>query len=346
MNLFSRYKINIMNAIFAFIMFFCCLGYVNADLVATIHSTTTGGNWNSASTWQEGRVPTANDVVEINGLVEIPGNITTGSVKINTSGTIRKKFDWGTNNYTLSISGSLENNGVLGGTNNQYHIPFVVNVSGNVLNNGTMNFFNSMSVSGDLRNNNAINNISGINAYGKLLNGPNSNVTGNISIQGSTKEKDLVIETQPNFTPTIYMNGDMTLKTDLDFRGNIYLQNKNLYVDGTKNIYLNIVYGGGKVLSMNGNGDGENLKVSQIHGNAETNIENLEILTHMYGVKGRNIVSKGGYLLNTSTFDKLTLNGYTEIVNTTTLNGNVLVTGSGTLRRIYNTDRVYYTLTV
>jgi hypothetical protein len=40
-------------------------------LIPTIHSTASGGNWNNAGTWVENRVPTADDVVEINGTVTV-----------------------------------------------------------------------------------------------------------------------------------------------------------------------------------------------------------------------------------------------------------------------------------
>ena len=37
----------------------------------TIHSVPEGGDWNNEETWMEGRVPTENDEVEINGYVKV-----------------------------------------------------------------------------------------------------------------------------------------------------------------------------------------------------------------------------------------------------------------------------------
>ena len=55
---------------------------VNNILGATITSTTTGGNWNSTSTWVGGKLPKQNDDVVVAGTVLANTDVTCRTLKI------------------------------------------------------------------------------------------------------------------------------------------------------------------------------------------------------------------------------------------------------------------------
>jgi hypothetical protein len=70
---------------FASVVLFLCVSFptaLMADTIPTIHSVATGGSWSSASTWVEGRVPNADDVVEINGDVVVSSSVTIGGMLV------------------------------------------------------------------------------------------------------------------------------------------------------------------------------------------------------------------------------------------------------------------------
>lgn len=113
------------------------------DLIAqtTIHSTFSGGNWDSASTWVEGIVPGSGSNVIIQGPV----------IQQSVSGyTIFTKY---CNNLTITSTGSLRNGDYGGGTGT-----FHVNVSGNVINDGIVENgatdYLYITINGNFENNN------------------------------------------------------------------------------------------------------------------------------------------------------------------------------------------------
>ncbi len=81
---------------------------------ATVTSNAVTGNWNSASSWVGGTIPTANDsVVIVNGAnITLNVNATVYKLKINSGGTLN------VGTYTLSLNG----NGILGGNLENYGI--------------------------------------------------------------------------------------------------------------------------------------------------------------------------------------------------------------------------------
>jgi len=294
-----------------------------AVLEPTIHSTSAWGNWNSVSTWVEGVVPDVDDVVEVNWLVNIVWNTTVGGVSITWNGILRKTEST-YNYYTLIVNGDVENNGIIWWYNNNAAKLFYVHFKWDVINNGSLNY------------------VSQVHLYWDLTNGSGSSWLWNTYIQDTETNGVRTITSSENFKPNLYLNWDVELLWDIDFQFTTYLQNHTLYVDGTKNIYLNYPYVW-KILSSNTNWDGESIKVWNIY-NVETNIENTEILYNLNGFTWKKVSSKWN-IVNTSTFDTLTLNGLSKITWNTTLNWDVIITWSGILRKTESTYN-YYTLTV
>ncbi|MBM3434842.1 MAG: hypothetical protein FJY07_01335 [Bacteroidetes bacterium] len=120
------------SGLLAILMFAACL--VNA---AIFHSTTTGGNWNTAATWQEGTVPTATDDVVITGpgTVIVNGNVGCYNLTVNNGAVIQNPV--GTTR-TLTVNGDVLNNGTV----QQSNVNFTLEVYGNITNNGIWDHYN------------------------------------------------------------------------------------------------------------------------------------------------------------------------------------------------------------
>ena len=101
---------------------------------AQIISTTAGGNWNDASTWLGGVVPTVNDDVVIDGTVfhsnkeDVCKTLTVNVEKTLTS------LNPSVNGWPLKIMGDLINNGNL--RDNDAGDWLQISVNGNIINNG------------------------------------------------------------------------------------------------------------------------------------------------------------------------------------------------------------------
>jgi cytoskeletal protein CcmA (bactofilin family) len=111
-------------------------------LYPTIHSKAAGGNWNSSSTWEEGRVPNSTDVVEINGNVMVNGDFTVNGLLVN-EGKILEGYNWYTAEDTLTVNGNLINHGTIRYKNGNSSYPLYVYAAGQVQNNG---YFASLSL--------------------------------------------------------------------------------------------------------------------------------------------------------------------------------------------------------
>ena len=92
--------------LFAFLFLY---NYINCQ---TITSTTTGGSWESASTWIGGVIPAEGNDVVINGTVSVTSS---GSV---------------CNNLTVNVGQVLQNGGGLGWV--------TLHIKGNLVNNGSI----------------------------------------------------------------------------------------------------------------------------------------------------------------------------------------------------------------
>jgi len=116
----------------AILMFAAC--FVNA---AIYHSTTAGGNWNTAATWQEGSVPTATDDVVITGpgTVYVNGNVGCYNLTVNNGAVIQNPVGA---TRTLTVNGDVLNNGTV----QQSNVNFTVEVYGNITSNGVWHHYN------------------------------------------------------------------------------------------------------------------------------------------------------------------------------------------------------------
>ena len=107
--------------------------WVPQSWAATIHSTTAGGDWNKAETWVGGQVPTENDSVVVNGVVNVSG-ATVKEIVISKSAILQSHA---TSSDTLTVNGDITNNGII--KNTDEGAPFYIRVAGNITNNGQWN---------------------------------------------------------------------------------------------------------------------------------------------------------------------------------------------------------------
>lgn len=111
----------------------CILFFIPAVIFSqTINSTTTGGHWNSSSTWVGGIVPNENSDVIINGPV-VTGNVTCNNLTINSAGILEDEPSAGRYVY---VKGNFINYGTvrIGAGNAGLDIQ----VQGNIQNYGTL----------------------------------------------------------------------------------------------------------------------------------------------------------------------------------------------------------------
>ncbi len=71
----------------------------------TIHQVPGYGNWNDPASWSENRIPTADDIVEINGIMNLNSSPTITGLVVNAGGQLLGSY------YTIILSGNIENNG-------------------------------------------------------------------------------------------------------------------------------------------------------------------------------------------------------------------------------------------
>ena len=127
----------------AFILIFSIVSSALSE-TSTIHSISTGGYWNSLSTWVENRIPNENDSVEINGTVrlnvdtEISEIIIQGGAMLINSGS-----------RSLTVTQNIVNNGSIS-NNSHAGWTFIINVLDDIENNGSWNnyqtkFFGNIS---------------------------------------------------------------------------------------------------------------------------------------------------------------------------------------------------------
>jgi hypothetical protein len=95
----------------------------------TLHTISVGGNWNDPAIWVENRIPTTEDIVEINGTVSLNAAATVAGLNVNPGAILQPV----SGSRALTITGDLANNGTL--QNNYYALSLYL--SGNIINNGT-----------------------------------------------------------------------------------------------------------------------------------------------------------------------------------------------------------------
>lgn len=126
--LFNRYLL----VLFGVALSFCfTLNAQAAD--PTIHAVSGGGNWNSASTWTEGRTPTSTDIVEIHGTVRVTGDANISGLVVISGANLQNQ-----NNISprLTVNGDVVNNGTIQNRDYSSYVLYLT-VTGNITNNGT-----------------------------------------------------------------------------------------------------------------------------------------------------------------------------------------------------------------
>ncbi|MEK8016121.1 MAG: hypothetical protein VSS75_004575, partial [Candidatus Parabeggiatoa sp.] len=124
------------------IMMLGLLLWIPQSWAATIHSTAGGGNWNKAETWVGGKVPTEEDSVVVNGVVNVTG-ATVKEVVISTGAILQ---NYSNSSRTLTVNGDITNNGII--KNSDSGGLFYINVSGNLINNGKWNNYQTTLTKG------------------------------------------------------------------------------------------------------------------------------------------------------------------------------------------------------
>ncbi len=306
--------------------------WVNA---ATISSTQTGWVWSDPATWSWGIVPWAWDDVVINSQVLISNTITfdtltindevllirnstlNGDVIITSSGSLWRVVS--TRYLTLTINWDVVNDGQIGwwGTNLDIHFRW------DVQNNGTLSWVNRTYL------------------YWDITNWIDASWVWATYISDTVSDGERTIIPSANFKPDLFLEWDVTFLWDINFQFWVQWQNNTLFIDGTQEIYIDSL-NGVKVFSSNGTGDGESATFWTVR-NAETNIENVDITNFMFIFTGRNISAQWA-VNNAVTFDTLTIDWALVLAQSSTLNGDVIITSSGSLWRVVSTR--YLTLTV
>lgn len=110
------------------IIFLFCIFFSHSTLAQI--SSITDGNWSNTNTWDTGTIPTATDDVVINHTVSIETGDSCHNIHIMESGTLQNQLDA---SHTLTVEGSVTNYGVIMVSNNN----FTLNISGNIQNKGT-----------------------------------------------------------------------------------------------------------------------------------------------------------------------------------------------------------------
>jgi len=118
------------------------------------HVTTgSGGDWNTATTWDKSTIPSAStDEVELNHSVTLDGDEQVSLLQINLGGT----FNGGSNNLTISPNGSIVNNGTFTASTGKVSFTGATTLTGTIgFNNvdlgGGVNFGSASTINGLLQ---------------------------------------------------------------------------------------------------------------------------------------------------------------------------------------------------
>lgn len=172
----------------------------NNILGATITSTTTGGNWNSASTWVGGKIPKQNDDVVVAGTVLANTDVTCRTLKISSGGTL----NFTTGGHTLTLTGNwaivLEN---LGG---------IFNAGDGIVEFYANNNNSGQTVSGTFVFNNVI-----VDAVSQMDFGSSSTINNKLVLKNSGK-----LTGHPSYgaNAILEINGNNSISTNYNLWGN------------------------------------------------------------------------------------------------------------------------------
>jgi len=215
--------------------------FVTSLKAATVTSNAIAGNWNSASSWVGGTIPTANDsVVIVNGAnITLNVNATVYKLKINTGGTL----NIGTYTLTLYGNGGLGGNLEIYGTLNANS--GTIQLTGDFTLSGTFNYgtstvvFNGNDAQRMLGNSPTFyhlrsTNTNNANGKGVSLHQTNTIIKGNFIADGVFNRNS---QSFPNSTVTF--DGIDSLKGSYSFYLNHVVINASATVyGGYKNVYL------------------------------------------------------------------------------------------------------------
>jgi len=187
------------------ILFSALLVFFSANISGQIHSTLTGGYWNDPGTWVGGVIPGAANDVFIEGPV------------IHASASGYDILTEHCNNLTITTSGSLKNGDYGGGLG-----VFPLEVSGNVVNNGTVadgpSDLLKIYISGNLENN---------NIWMPYQTEFQTSVNHNLSLAAGKTFGSMIIN---NGSPSFTALTDMVFTCDYSIDGNLYRE--NFYLNG------------------------------------------------------------------------------------------------------------------
>jgi len=278
---------------------------VNNILGATITSTTTGGNWNSTSTWVGGKLPKQNDDVVIAGVVTINTDVTCKLLRISSGRTL----NFATGGYTLTITGTwatvLEN---LGGTFNAGDgvVEFKTNSSSGQTVSGTFNF-----------NEVIVDRVTQMNF------GSSSTVNNKLTLLNGAQ---MVANGHPNYgiNSTLEVNGTYSISTNYYLWGSTVVKTP-----------AHIVIASGTVSAQQNISIVKSLTVSQgATLNVQTSCITLKSST-FEGITNNGTLNLGGVIVESGLTWNITQN--LNLSNLTVQNGATVNAGSSTINFVYNT---------
>jgi hypothetical protein len=226
-------------------------------------------------------VPTADDVVEINGTVTLNTNATVTGLKVNEGKTFYNRYNYG---YILTVNGDIEN----AGTIQSYGSALYINVSGNIINTGTWTNHRTTLTGTEARQIDTITPISGEIRFDdnfELLSSPKFN--GHVNFNGKTitlaPENSVSVRSSTSFPLTILGGGSLIFDgSSQTISGTITADEVIFSGSGSKTIYGNTVINGNLTVNpdisvynrynysyiLTVNGDIENAGTIQSYGSA------------------------------------------------------------------------------
>ncbi|HEY0430721.1 MAG TPA: G8 domain-containing protein, partial [Pyrinomonadaceae bacterium] len=127
-----------MKRIGSFLAVACCVAAMSVAASAATCNSNNSGAWNTAGNWSCGHVPNAADDVVIattHAMTYNPGTGTILSLTINGTGSLRFNDN---SSDTLTVTGSVTNNGTIFGGDGPGNRTHTLAIGGNFTNNGTL----------------------------------------------------------------------------------------------------------------------------------------------------------------------------------------------------------------
>ncbi len=200
---------------------FAFIGVSTLGYSADITSTSVGGLWSQTSTWIGGYVPGPFDNVFINGPV-YSDNAQCNNITVNPTGLIKNAGD----NDTLYVLGNFVNNGTV-----DYYYHFIVNISGDITNNGLWKSGVYTYLTGNSDHHIAtLNN----NAFNMAI--LENKGTGNIYVDAMASFEGVILKFNND---TLFLSANDTLKIKQQ-----YLQDCIVEGDGNASIIQGVEYNG------------------------------------------------------------------------------------------------------